>query len=331
MSSQPAAAKTSRRLTYAEAVIGAMAEAMRADESVFYIGQDVGPFGGAMQGTKGLFGEFGAERVMETPISESAMVGVGVGAAMLGRRPIVEVSFGEFLPAAMNQLINQAPNIYYMTGGGADVPLVVRTRVGDGPYGGHPQDYSAWFAHVPGFKVVMPATPADAWGLMRAAIAERNPVIFFEPMSLSHGRREAVDTQQTPVAIGAGRVARAGSDATIVAWGSSVPLALAAADELQASGVAVEVVDLRSLRPWDQELVRRSVSKTGRLLTLQESWVSCGFGAEVITAMLEGWSQPAPLRCARVGTKAVPVPSGPVRQAALPQVADAVAAVRELL
>src|SRR5919197_5172229 len=152
-------------MSLTEAVIDAIASEMRRDPRVLYIGQDVGPMGGSMQGTHGLFEEFG-RRVREAPISESAMVGVALGAAVFGRRPIVEISFGEFLPAAMNQLINQAPNLHYMTGGVARVPVVVRTRVGDGPYGGHPQDYSAWFVHVPGLKAVMQASAGDAFGLM---------------------------------------------------------------------------------------------------------------------------------------------------------------------
>src|SRR5207248_8218499 len=140
-----------------------------------------------LQGTRGLFDEFGARRIREAPISESAMVGAAIGAALFGQMPIVEISFGEFLPAAMNQLINQAPNLHYMTGGVAHAPVVIRTRVGDGPYGGHPQDYSAWFAHVPGLKVVMPSAPADAKGLMAAAIRDDNPVLYVETMSLTHG------------------------------------------------------------------------------------------------------------------------------------------------
>jgi len=180
----------SMQLTQTEAVIHAIATEMRRDERVFYIGQDVGAMGGSMLGTQGLVHEFGPRRIRESPISESAMVGAAVGAALFGQRPIVEISFGEFIPAAMNQLINQAPNLRYMTGGVARVPVVIRTRVGDGPYGGHPQDYSAWFAHVPGLKVVMPGRPSDARGLMLAAIRDDNPVLFFEPMALAHAPRE---------------------------------------------------------------------------------------------------------------------------------------------
>src|SRR5205823_10011399 len=211
-----------RRITYMEAVVEAIAGEMRRDRRVFFVGQDVGPMGGPLQGARGLFEEFGPGRVRETPISESAMVGAAVGAAMFGQRPIVEVSFGEFIPAAMSQLINQAPNLRYMTGGVARVPVVVRTRVGDGPYGGHPQDFSVWFAHVPGLKVVMPARPADARDLMLAAIRDDNPVLFFEPMSLAHGPRSAVPDADAPAPIGVARVARAGTDVTIAAIGSMV-------------------------------------------------------------------------------------------------------------
>src|ERR1051326_4529886 len=235
----------SHRLTHMEAVVEAIALEMRRDPRVFLIGQDIGPFGGSMQGTNGLYEEFGPERIREAPISESAMVGAALGAALFGQRPIVEISFGEFLPAAMNQLINQAPNLHYMTGGVARVPVVVRTRVGDGPYGGHPQDYSAWFAHVPGWKVVMPATPADAKGMMTAAIRDESPVLFFEAMSLSHAARAAVPRDTFETSIGKARIAREGRDATVVALGSSVPLAMRAASELAQEGIELEILDLQ--------------------------------------------------------------------------------------
>src|SRR5205807_9177872 len=203
-------------MTQTEAVIDAIASEMRRDPRVFYIGQDVGPMGGSMQGTHGLYAEFGARRIRESPISEAAMVGAAIGAALFGQRPIVEISFGEFIPAAMNQLINQAPNLRYMTGGVARIPVVIRTRVGDGPYGGHPQDYSAWFAHVPGLKVVVPATPVDAKGLMLAAIRDDNPVLYVEAMSLTHGARADVPAGEHLAPIGTARVARGGHDVTIV-------------------------------------------------------------------------------------------------------------------
>src|SRR5438874_3134831 len=223
---------TSRLMTQTEAILEAIASEMRRDLRVFYIGQDVAALGRSLQGTQGLFTEFGPRRIREAPISESAMVGAAIGAALFGQRPIVEISFGEFLPAAMNQLVNQAPNLHYMTGGAAHAPVVIRTRVGDGPYGGHPHDYSAWFAHLPGLKVVMPGAPADARGLMLAALRDDNPVLFLEPMSLAHAPRASVPRDDGVVAIGQSLLARPGRDVTLVAIGSMVPVSLRLAEQL---------------------------------------------------------------------------------------------------
>jgi acetoin:2,6-dichlorophenolindophenol oxidoreductase subunit beta len=322
----------SRRLTHMEAVVEAIALEMRRDPRVFLIGQDIGPFGGSMQGTRGLYEEFGPERVLEAPISESAMVGSAIGAALFGCRPIVEVSFGEFLPAAMNQLVNQAPNLHYMTGGAARVPVVIRTRVGDGPYGGHPQDYVSWFAHVPGLKVVVPATPADARGLMLAAIRDDNPVLFVEAMSLSHARRAEVPAGDEVVPIGSASLARRGRDVTLVVWGSTLPLALQAAATLSDEGAEVEVIDLRSLAPWDTGMVVDSVRRTRRLVIAHETWVTGGFGAEVaatVAGQVPRVELLAPIT--RVGAAPVPIPSGPLRARALPTSALVAAAVRAVL
>lgn len=321
-----------RRLTHMEAVVEAIAQEMRRDPRVFLIGQDIGPFGGSMQGAKGLHEEFGPRRILEAPISESAMVGAAVGAALFGRRPIVEISFGEFLPAAMNQLINQAPNLRYMTGGSARVPVVVRTRVGDGPYGGHPQDYSSWFTHVPGLKVVMPATPADAKGLMLAAIRDDNPVLFFEAMSLSHARRADVPADDDIVPIGKAHLARTGRDVTVVVWGSSVPLALQAAGSLERDGIDVEVVDLRALAPWDAPMVVESVRRTRRLVIAHETWVTGGFGAEVAATVAEQLGREGVcVPIVRVGAAPVPIPSGPLRARALPTAARLTEALRTVM
>lgn len=327
----PAEATRARRLTFAEALVEAIADEMRRDERVFYIGQDVGRFGGSMQGTVGLHAAFGERRIREAPISESAMVGAAIGAALFGRRPIVEISFGEFLPAAMNQLINQAPNLRYMTGGVARVPVVIRTRVGDGPYGGHPQDYSAWFAHTPGLKVVMPATPADAKGLMLAAIRDDAPVLYFEAMSLSHGGRAPVLEGDDVTPIGRAHVARPGRDVTVAALGSSVPLALAASASLADDGIQVEVIDLRSLAPWDSETVVSSVRRTGRLVTVHEAWVAGGFGAEVAATVAERAADALAAPVARVGALPIPIPSGPLRAHALPNTARLVEAIRRVV
>jgi len=320
------------RLTQTEAIIDAIATEMRRDPTVFYIGQDIAAMGGSLQGTRGLFAEFGPTRVREAPISEAAMVGAAIGAALFGQRPIVEISFGEFIPAAMNGLINQAPNLRYMTGGVARVPVVIRTRVGDGPYGGHPQDYSAWFAHVPGLKVVMPGCPADARGLMLAAIRDDNPVLYVEPMSLAHAPRLPVSlAADTLTPIGKARLARPGRDVTLVAIGSMVPLAVRAAEDFAEQDVDVEVIDLRSIQPLDTACVIDSVRRTGRLVTAHEAWITGGIGAEVIASVAEAC--PSVLRgsIARVGAAAVPTPSGKVRTHALPTLDSIVDAIRRVL
>jgi pyruvate dehydrogenase E1 component beta subunit len=317
------------RRTQTEAVIAAIAHEMRRDERVFSIGQDVGLMGGSLQGTHGLLDEFGPRRIREAPISESAMVGAAIGAALFGRRPIVEISFGEFIPAAMNQLINQAPNLRYMTGGAARIPLVIRTRVGDGPYGGHAQDYSAWFAGVPALKVVMPARPDDAQGLMLSALPDDNPVLFFEAMSLAHAPRELVPAEPAAVPIGQARLARAGRDVTLVAIGSMVRPSLDAAQHLAEDGIDVEVLDLRTIQPLDRAALIASVSHTGRLVTVHEAWVTAGLGAEIVAAVAETMVFQAPV--ARVGALAVPTPSGKVRPFALPSVERIEAAVRSVV
>jgi pyruvate/2-oxoglutarate/acetoin dehydrogenase E1 component len=329
--SPEALAQNTRRMTQTEAVIDAIAHEMRRDERVFYIGQDVGAMGGSMQGTQGLHQAFGPQRIREAPISESAMVGAAIGAALFGRRPIVEISFGEFLTTAMSQLVNQAANLHYMTGGVARVPVVIRTRVGDGPYGGHPQDYSAWFAHVPGLKVVMPGHPSDARGLMLAAIRDDNPVLFFEPMSLAHGAREDVQVDAESVPIGQARLARPGRDVSLIAIGSMVPASLEVARELAAEGIELEVIDLRSVQPLDTACVVDSVRRTGRLVTVHEAWVTGGLGAEVVAAVAEHAPGALLAPVIRVGTAHVPTPSGNVRPHALPNAARIMTAVRRVL
>ncbi|MFA7437722.1 alpha-ketoacid dehydrogenase subunit beta [Castellaniella sp.] len=325
---QDAAAARQPRLTFAQAVLEAIRTEMQADPSIFYLGQDVGAFGGVMQGTQGLLDEFGPQRILETPISESSMTGLGLGASLLGCKPIVELSFGEFLPAAMNQLINQAPNLHYLSAGAVTPSAVIRTRMGDGPYGGHPQDYSVWFCHVPGIKVVMPATPSDAYGLMRAAIQDPAPVLFIESMSLSHGRREVVDLDAPALPIGPAEVARRGHDLTLVAYGSQLPHALRAAERAAEQGIEVEVVNLRSLLPWDEDTVIESVRKTGRLLTVHEAWKAFGHGAEVIARVLEVLgAENRPVQIARVGAKPIPIPTGPVRKLVLPSLDEILAAI----
>ncbi len=319
------------QLSYLEAVVDAIAGEMRRDPGVVMIGQDIGRFGGPMGSTRGLFEEFGAVRLLEAPISEGAMVGAGIGAALFGLRPIVDISFGEFLPAAMNQLINQMPNLHYMTGGVAQVPLVVRTRVGHGQYGGHPQDYSSWFSHVPGLMVVIPANAHDAKGLMIAAIRENNPVLFIEPMSLAHGGRQEVPKGSYAVEIGTAKIVRQGTSITFVALGSMVPTAIRAAADLMREGISAEVVDLRSIQPWDMKCVLESVGKTGCVMTVEESWTCGGFGAEVAATVAGRSLDDLIAPVGRVGALAVPIPSGPLRQMVLPSYVTIAEEARRLL
>jgi acetoin:2,6-dichlorophenolindophenol oxidoreductase subunit beta len=326
-SQQPAA--TSRRLTFAEALLEGIAEEMRRDESVFTYGQDVGAFGGIMQSSAGLLEQFGPWRVRGAPISESAIVGTAIGAALYGKRPIVEISFGEFLPCAMNQLVLQAPNLRYMTAGVATAPVVIRTRVGDGPYRGHPQSYEAWFAHVPGLKVVMPATPADAKGLIKAAIRDDGPVLFFEHMFLYHGVREEVPAGEYLTPIGPAAIRRTGRDVTIAATANLVHKSLSAAQDLAREGVEAEVIDLRTLNPLDTDTVVESVKRTNRLVVAHESWKVCGIGAEVAASVAEQAYDYLAGPIIRVGAPRVPIPSSSeLRNMAIPSKADVVAAVR---
>ncbi len=312
--------------------MGAVAAEMRADPEVFMIGQDIGPFGGAMQGARGLYEEFGPRRIRDAPISESAMVGAAIGAALQGKRPIVEISFGEFLPCAMSQIVLQAANLAYMTAGDAHVPLTIRTRVGDGPYRGHPQSYEAWFAHVPGLKVVMPSTPADAWGLMASAIRDDGPVMVFEQMFLYHAIRDDVPDGEHVVPIGPARIARTGRDATIVATAWMVHRSLEAARVLTDEGVDVEVIDLRTLAPWDQDTVLASVRKTGRLVVAHEAWKVGGFGAEVAATVAERAFDALRAPIARVGAPSIPVPSATALRNLTIPTADAIAdAVRSIV
>jgi pyruvate dehydrogenase E1 component beta subunit len=328
----PARAVARPGLTQTEAVIDAIASEMRRDPRVLYIGQDVGAMGGSMQGTRGLQTEFGPRRIREAPISESAMVGAAVGAALMGKRPIVEVSFGEFLPTCMSQIVLQAANLHYMTAGQATVPIVLRTRVGDGPYRGHPQCYETWFVHVPGLKVVMPATAADAKGLMVSAIRDPNPVLFFEHMYLYHGTRGEVPQGDHATPIGRAFVRRTGSHVTVAATAWMVHKALAAAEELAPEGIDVEVIDLATLAPLDFDTVAASVKKTARLVVAHEAWKIGGFGAEVAAQAAEACFYDLDAPVVRVGAPHIPLPlAKPLRDAFLPDAGDIADAVRKVM
>jgi len=330
MTSSVARPRAIRRMTFAEAIVDAMATAMRDDERIFFMGQDVGRFGGALQGSQGLWEQFGPRRIIEAPISESAMVGTCIGAALFGKRPIVEISFGEFLPTAMNQIVLQAANLHYMTAGKGRVPLVLRTRVGDGPYRGHPQSYEAWFPHIPGLTVVMPSNARDAHGLMRSAIADDGPVLFFEQMALYHSR-DSVPDEPFIVPIGSAHVARSGLDVTVVATGWMVQRALAAAEQVRPDGIDVEVVDLRTLAPLDRGTVLGSVRKTGRLVVAHEAWKIGGIGAEISAVVAEEAFHDLMAPIIRVGAPHVPIPSAQtLRDLVIPGVESIASAIRRV-
>jgi acetoin:2,6-dichlorophenolindophenol oxidoreductase subunit beta len=302
-------------LSYREAVRDALSTAMRQDEDVFIMGEDIAEMGGSMGVTQGMLDEFGPERVRNTPISEAAIVGTGIGAAMQGMRPVVEIMYEDFLTLSAEQVINQAAKHRYMSGGQVKVPLTIRTQGGAGwsPGAQHAQQLEAWFVHIPGLKVVFAATPSDARGLLYTSIYEDNPVIFFEHRTL-YGIKEEVPDELEPIPLGQARVHREGEDVTVVATGRLVHEALAAAGQAEEQGVSVEVVDPRTLQPLDEAAIVNSVKKTNRAVVAHEAVTRMGFGAEVAAVVQYqafDWLD-APIE--RVGAKFTPLPFAPVME-----------------
>ena len=316
-------------MTYLEAISDGLRTEMRRDESVFCLGEDIGAFGGAFKVTDGFAEEFGAERVLDTPLAENAIVGAATGAAIEGMRPVCEMQFADFIACGFDQLVNVAAKLHYRQG--QSVPLVVRLPSGGGFSGGpfHSQNPEAWFLQAPGLKVVAPATAADAKGLLASAIRDPNPVCFLEHKGLyRHVRGEVPDGEYT-VPIGEARVAREGGELTVIAYGSSVPLALAAAEAL---GEDIEVLDLRTLCPLDTEAILASARKTGKVLIAHEATRACGVGAEVAALIAaEAFEDlDAPIR--RLTAPDVSIPfSPPLEAAVLPQLDDMKEACHELL
>ena len=302
-----------RELTFREAILEALNEEMEKDPTVFLMGENIAVGGGVYQGTKGLLEKFGTERVIDMPISESGFVGAGIGAALLGTRPVVDLMFDDFLPLAMDQIVNHAAKMRYMYGGKAQVPLVIRTFFGAGTRAGcsHSQSLEAWFIHCPGVKVVMPSTPADAKGLMKSAIRDNDPVIFFEHRLL-YSMKGTVAEGEYLIPLGRADIKREGGDVTVVATGKMVHTALEAAAELSREGIEIEVMDPRSLVPLDCQTLNESVRKTGRLLIAHEACVTGGFGAEVAAiAAKEAFGYlDAPIE--RIGAPDIPVPFSPI-------------------
>ncbi len=317
-------------LSYREAVRDALSTAMRRDDDVFIMGEDIAEMGGSMGVTQGMLEEFGPERVRNTPISEIAISGAGIGAAMQGMRPVVEIMYEDFLTVSMEQIVNQAAKHRTMSGGQLKVPLVVRTQGGAGwsPGAQHAQQLEAWFVHVPGLKVVYPSTPTDVRGLLWSSIYDDNPIVFFEHRLL-YGIKEDVPEELEPIPLGKARVMREGEDVTVIATGPMVHQSLKAADEAEQEGISVEVVDPRTLQPLDTETIVASVKKTNRAVTAHEAVTRMGFGAElaaVIQYEAFDWLD-APIE--RVGAKFAPLAFAPaMEQYVVPQVADVLAAIK---
>jgi pyruvate/2-oxoglutarate/acetoin dehydrogenase E1 component len=317
-------------LSYREAVRDALAKAMRQDDDVFIMGEDIAEMGGSMGVTQGMLDEFGSDRVRNTPISEIAIVGAGIGAAMQGMRPVVEVMYEDFLTVSMEQIVNQAAKHRYMSGGQLKVPLTIRTQGGAGwsPGAQHAQQVEGWFVHVPGLKVVFASTPTDVRGLLWSAIYDDNPTIFFEHRTL-YGLKEDVPDDLDPIPIGQARVHREGSDVTVVATGRLVHEALKAAEEAEAEGISVEVWDPRTLQPLDADGLVASVKKTNRVVVAHEAVTRMGFGAEIAAVVQEqafDWLD-APVE--RVGAKFTPLPFAPVMEEfVVPHAADVLEAIR---
>ncbi|MCL4747229.1 MAG: alpha-ketoacid dehydrogenase subunit beta [Burkholderiaceae bacterium] len=321
-----------RELKYWQAINEALTEEMARDERITLVGQDVAAPGGPFGASRGLLEKFGPWRVKDTPISEALIAGLGVGAALAGLRPVVEIMFLDFMGLAMDQVVNQAAKVSYMSGGRQRLPLTIRTLCGAGRNNGpqHSQNLEAWFAHVPGLKVVWPSTPADAKGLLKAAIRDDNPVIVIESLSLWTSKQSVTDDDEvTP--IGKAAVRRQGTDATVVTIGGMVPRALAAAEQLATEGIEIEVVDLRTLSPLDRETILESVAKTHRLVIAHDAVKPFGFGAEIAAMVAEEALEELDARVRRVTAPWAPVPFSPVLEdayyAGAPEIEAAVRAV----
>jgi 2-oxoisovalerate dehydrogenase E1 component beta subunit len=278
-----------KELSYLEAIREALFEEMRRDPTVFVLGEDVGPYGGAFGVTAGIVDEFGEARCLDTPISESAIVGVSIGAAQRGYRPVAEMQFADFITCGFDQLVNQAATLRYRCGGRVTCPIVVRAPSGGNVGGGlyHSQNPEAWFVHRPGLKVVAPSTAWDAKGLLKAAIRDDNPVVYFEHKYLYRRAKGPVPEGDETVPIGVAAIRRPGTDVTLVTYAAMVQPSLEAADRLAKEGVEVEVIDLRSLMPYDKGTIFASVEKTGRLIVVHEDVKTLGIGAELAAAVVE--------------------------------------------
>lgn len=321
-----------RELTYGQAIREALAEEMRRDPRVFIIGEDVAEAGTVFRVLAGLVEEFGPQRVIDTPISEAGIAGVGVGAAMTGMRPVVDIMFGDFITLAMDQIVNQAAKVHYMSGGRLTVPLVIRTTLGATRRSAaqHSQSLHAWVSHIPGLKVVLPATPYDAKGLLKSAIRDENPVVFFEDKMMYQLKGPVPEGEYT-IPLGVADVKREGTDLTVVATSSMVHVALGAARALADAGISVEVIDPRTTFPLDATALIASAVKTGRVIVLDEGYARYGVTGEIAAVIADGAfdSLDAPVK--RIGAMDVPVPFSPVLEDLTVPTQDAVVAMAKTL
>lgn len=327
-------ANVTPEMTYRDAVREALREALQSDERVFLMGEDVGHYGGCYAVSKGLLDEFGAERIRDTPLSESGFTGAGIGAAMNGMRPIVEVMTVNFSLLALDQILNSAATLRHMSGGQFGVPLVIRMATGAGKQlaAQHSHSLEGWFAHIPGIKILAPATVADARTMLQCGLADPDPVLIFENVMLYNRRAEQDPADAPSSGPWKAAIRKAGTDVSVIAYGGGLRKALEAAESLASEGISAEVIDLRSLRPLDQDTLAASVGKTRRAVIVDEAWRSGGLSAEITARIVEScfWSLDAPVE--RVCGAEVPIPYPQhLEQASLPQVPDITAAAKRTL
>ncbi len=321
-----------RELTYAEAFREGLAEEMRRDPTVFVMGEEVGAAGGTFKSFEGLFDEFGPDRMVDTPITEESFTGLGVGAAMTGMRPVIDIMFGDFITMAMDPVVNQAAKLYYMTGGQVTVPMVIHTVLGAGRASAaqHSQSLHAWFAHIPGLRVVVPSTPYDVKGLIKTAVRYDGPVVFFDD-KMEYKRKSVVPEEEYTIPFGVADVKREGSDVTVVATSSMVYVALEAAEVLAKEGISLEVVDPRTVSPLDIDTIVKSVKKTHRALVVDEAYRSFGVTAEIASQIAELAFDYLDAPVKRYGAMDIPVPFSPALEpATIPNVKGVVEMVHEL-
>jgi pyruvate/2-oxoglutarate/acetoin dehydrogenase E1 component len=323
-----------REIKYSDAISEALREEMSRDETVFILGEDVGQFGGVFQATASLLRTFGPSRVLDTPISEQAIVGAALGSALIGLRPVAEIMFVDFTGIAMDQIANQCAKFHFMTGGQAIIPVVIRTQggAGFGDAAQHSQSLEAWFTHIPGLKVIMPSTPSDAKGLLKASIRDESPVVFIEHKLLYTTKGPVPEDDDYLIPLGKADIKREGGDLTIITWSKMVLDSLEAANELEKEGIDVELVDVRTLRPLDLQTILESVQKTGRVVIVHEACKTGGFGGEIASLIMENAFDYLDAPIKRVTGLDTPIPyASQLSYAVIPNPDEIIRGVKELM